>query len=343
MKESSKHITKDIACAKTILNEIRDKDIVHKDELLSKETSVFINDATLSRAIRELARLNVLERRKNGYKVHWDNIGEAHGQLDRYYTRYLADSKIKERLSKNTVFVREEINELLPELTIQQIDKQISELLKAGFIEKYGSLDSRGKYVIASKKEDIYIPNVISKLADMYDDVIICYNTALEYYNLSRYATSRVIYADGEVKSPMNEIFDKKIQKVKLKDSKIGIDFIRDKNFRITDKERTIIDCIRFSKYALGWENVFHAIRRLKNFDENKIIEYLRNFKSSTLTSKIGAIFENYNKYLDLSPRFYSQLQLTKSKTPFRIEREYPGKLNKNWNIYIPENFFDYD
>lgn len=341
-----KNITKDIACAIVIIKELTNrplKYIVSKDNLLSKETFVFIGKTTFNRAIRELIRLRVLERIQNGYKVNYDNIENAVYKLNNYDKNYLSLNEIEDRLKSSTVLTREEINNILPELTIPQIDNLILNLLSSGFLTKYGESSSRGMYVISSKRENIYIPDVLGKLFQIYNDIIICYNTALEYYDLSRYATSRIIYIEGKTRTEKNIIFSKQIKEVRLKNPEIGISFIEKGNIKITDKERTIIDCIRFPKYALGWENIFHAIKRLKSLDEEKLLEYIIKFKTPTLTSKIGVIFENYNSILELSPRFFSSLNLYKSNTPFRLIRGYPGILDKHWNIYIPKNFFKND
>lgn len=344
MKEE-KNITKDIACAKLIISELKKKfhlkDVVGKNELLPEENRIFISDGIFNRAIRELARLDVLTRKGKGYIFNRDQIPNALNKLNSYDSQYVPLNEIERRLERKDILTRDEINNLLPELSIQQIDYVIQQLQERGFISKYRGKKSRGMYVISSREDDIYIPDVIGKLFQVYDNITLCYNTALEYFDLSRYVSSRIVYISGNTSSDINSIFDKKIKEVELKNPEIGIIDINKDQARITDKERTIIDCIRFPKYALGWENVFHALNRVKELDEEKILYYLREFRAPTLTSKVGVILEHYSSELDISPRFLSNLSLYKSSNPFRLLRVIPGKLNKRWNIYIPENFFE--
>lgn len=339
--------TKDIEGALVIIENIKMisdfTGLIRKEELIENPDKD-ITQSAYNRSIRELCRLGVLIQKKVGYDINKSRIKHALEKLKSYNEGYLSLEEVMKRFSSNQFLIRNEINNLLPELSVQKIDNIILQLQERGFIYKYKGRKSRGKYVITSEGDSIYISNVISKISSLYNDIIICYSTALEYHNLSRYANSRIIYISGNTSSEINEIFDKKIKQVRLKNRDLGIENIKENQLKIkiTDIERTLIDCVRHPKYAIGWENVLHAVERLDSINEERILEYLREFRLPTLVSKVGVILEYYSEKLRITSRFLSRLALYKSVSPFRLIRNTPGKLNKNWNIYIPDDFFEH-
>ena len=56
----------------------------------------------------------------------------------------------------------------------------------------------------------------------------------------------------------------------------------------ITDTERTLLDCLHKPKYAEGWENVFHALTKIKRIDDEKIFDYAKVDKYPDKGSNAG-------------------------------------------------------
>lgn len=167
--------------------------LIRKEELI-ENLDKDITQSAYNRSIRELCRLGVLIQKKGGYDINKSRIKHALEKLKSYNEGYISLEEVMKRFSTNQFLIRNEINNLLPELSVQKIDNIILQLQERGFIYKYKGRKSRGKYVITSEGNSIYISNVISKISSLYNDIIICYSTALEYHNLSRYANSRIIY-----------------------------------------------------------------------------------------------------------------------------------------------------
>jgi len=112
------------------------------------------------------------------------------------------------------------------------------------------------------------------------------------------------------------------------------------KNIRInyTDLERTLIDCVQRTKYAGGWENIIYAINRIQKIDEEKIINYLKHFKLPSLNAKIGFLLEANKDRWNISRSGLVMLKQISLSNPINFFRKEPGKLNKEWNLYIPDN-----
>lgn len=342
-KENTNDIKAALQIIELINKDYNKRNHVKKEELLKNQETV-ASKSSYNRALRELVRLGILNRLKEGYKINRQQIKNGITQIKNYNTRYLSNDEIIHRLKSYHFFTRNEINTIIPELSIQQIDNIILNLQNAGYIKKYGGKNTRGKYTTATADKDIFISDIIGKIATLYKDVVFCYSTALEYYNLSRYDNSKIIYIAGKNVPPeLGTIANKKIKNITLPYPETGIaENVYNKiKIKITDFERTLIDCIRYPKYAIGWENIIHALKQIKEIDEEKILKYLLEFQNSSLISKVGLLFDNFAESIPVSKRMLNSMSLYKSQQPTRLIRNLQGKINKTWNIYVPDNFFN--
>ncbi len=66
---------------------------------------------------------------------------------------------------------------------------------------------------------------------------------------------------------------------------------IHGRNVLITDREKTILDCVEKPKYAGTVEELFDALRNAE-FDENKLLSYVLRFNNKTLIKRLGFISE---------------------------------------------------
>ena len=337
--------SKDVVAALNIIDYLiahPDVQKINKEDIVRILSPEMYSKSSFDRAVRELVRQNVLKPKRKSYSILLDSMKDAKNKISCLNKTSLSSDEVKNRLKQHQFLTRFEINDLLPELSITSIDDLIFKLKNEGFIRNLGE-KGRGKYIIGDNREDLYFSDVISKMASVYDDIILRYNSALEYHNLSRYVTTNRLYISGTTIQQIDDLFPKSIENTNLGKLFGTIEVrIDNQSIKVTDLERTILDCIRFPKYALGWENIFFALKRVKDLDEEKILSYLIEYQLPSLSSKVGLLFEHYKKELNLPDSFLGRLSLYKSRTTFRLIRNTPGELNKTWNIYVPANFFNY-
>lgn len=342
---ADKNSSKEIATALIIVDHILTHPDIHKlkkEELIKVLSPAIYSKSSLDRALRELVRQQALKPVHNAYSILNTSWEEIKCKLSDLNKNTIPKSEVIRRLEQHQFLRRTEINDLLPELSVALIDDLVLKLKKEGFIRNLGE-KGRGKFIIGDNREDLYFSDVISKMASVYDEIILRYNSALEYHNLSRYVTTNRLYVSGTTIQQIDDLFPKSIENTSLGKHFGIIEVHIDKqSIKVTDIERTILDCIRFPKYALGWENIFFALKRIKNIDEEKVLNYLIEYQLPSLSSKVGLLFENFKKELNLPDSFLGRLSLYKSRTSFRLIRNTPGELNKTWNIYVPANFFNY-
>jgi predicted transcriptional regulator of viral defense system len=202
----------------------------------------------------------------------------------------------------------------------------------------------RGVYVVAHGKGGAYFTDPISVVQVIYGkNVLFGYGTALFLHGLSRYGRLSEYYVVSSTKRKRLSMGDFAIRFVKTPlPEEIGISTIcyEGRSVRVTDLERTVIDCIHRPKYAQGWENVVHALSRVEGANWRRLIEYVKQYRTPSLVAKVGLILEHFKDQWKVSIAALDSLRPYLPRTPVKFSRGSGGLLNKDWNIFVPEGVF---
>jgi predicted transcriptional regulator of viral defense system len=202
----------------------------------------------------------------------------------------------------------------------------------------------RGVYVVAHGKGGAYVADPIGTVQVLYgENVLFGYGTALFLHGLSRYARLSEYYVVSSAKRKRRAMGDFVIRFVKTPlPEEIGISTIRHgrRSVRVTDLERTVIDCIHRPKYAQGWENVVHALNRVEGANGRRLIEYAKQYRTPSLVAKIGLILEHFGDRWKISGAALDSLRPYLPRTPVKFSRGSGGFINRDWNIFVPEGVF---
>ncbi|MCF0229575.1 MAG: hypothetical protein HUJ76_07800 [Parasporobacterium sp.] len=108
---------------------------------------------------------------------------------------------------------------------------------------------------------------------------------------------------------------------------------------RVTDKERTVIDCIKDMDAISGTEETLANIAAISGLSEEKLLIYLEHYSNRFLYQKTGFILSLHQERLELSDAFFSECRgrIGKSKRYFTKD-EPSGKYDRIWHIIVPEN-----
>jgi len=206
----------------------------------------------------------------------------------------------------------------------------LSRLEKKGWIERI----EKGKYIIiplgAEKGKYTLNEFVIGSL--LVKPYAIAYWSALHFYGLTEQIPNMVYIQTPARKKKQNiEIFGVNYRIVRVKKAKIfGIrkEWIDETEVNITDKEKTIIDCLDKPQYCGG---IVEVAKALKNgeFDKSKLIEYSSRIENSAVIRRLGYLCDLLK--IDVSPpvvdtRNYLYLDPTMPKT---------GVKNARWRLII--------
>ncbi len=168
-------------------------------------------------------------------------------------------------------------------------------------------------------------------------DGYCAYNTALEYYGFARNrAYDEVQMIAGRQTGPV--VIDGVSYKTFVCSYSEGVIETRWKApIRVTDTERTIVDCLDRMELCGGLQEVFSALSRVRYADEDKLAKYLDGYGLKFLYKKAGYLLSV------LSPSFISKdfIELCREKSSSRADDIRPTKgipfiFSKEWNLYVP-------
>lgn len=158
-------------------------------------------------------------------------------------------------------------------------------------------------------------------------DSFISYRSALEYYAKIQ-STSRIMCVSAKRKF---ENFKFKGYSYKYFSNKGDFGISNKKGIRITDKERTVIDCINKPELAGGDEKLVHYLELVGKLNGEKILKYLPNYNSKKLYTKVGFMLKWLNYVFDVDQDVIDYCQSRRARVNY-----YFNENSKN-NILIPQ------
>lgn len=237
-----------------------------------------------------------------------------------------------ERILESKVFSLQDVCKLTG--NINTAKSLIRNLYQSGYIKRvkhnlYAVCNIEYKSVIA----DQYM--IASKIKD---DAYISYHSAFDYYGVKN-QMFYVVYVSSKKRFPNFE-FDG--YDYTFVNSKYDFGIIEKGKVRITDKERTVIDCINRTDLAGGDEELFLCLELMGKLDGEKILEYLKQYNSQKLYAKVGFMLEILNDGFGVDEKIIEECRKNINGGTYYFDDE--TKRNKNkyvskWNLVVPEIF----
>lgn len=181
-------------------------------------------------------------------------------------------------------------------LSTKSLQKVLYRLQQKGAIERI----EKGKYLIiplgAEKGKYTLHEFVIGSL--LVEPYSIAYWSALNYYSLTEQIPTTIFIQTNTKKFNINpKVFGIQYKIIKIKKEKMfGIrkEWIEETKINITDKEKTIIDCLDLPQYAGGIIEVAKALKNNK-FDRKKLENYTQRIGNSGVLRRLGYLCELLN------------------------------------------------
>ncbi len=237
------------------------------------------------------------------------------------------------------LFGLSDAQQVLKENNPEAVRKLLSRLVEKKWLERLEG----GRYLIipleagpeSKWSEETFV--IASQLIDPYT---ISYWSALNYYGYTEQIPHTVFISSTKRKSKSEtEVLGIPYKFITLSSPKyFGLTkiWIADKQITITDKEKTIIDCLDHPEYCGG---IIEAAKGLFNthqdkIDFDKITKYAQKMKNKTIFKRLGYLSEIldlplkkqqsiWNKNISTG---YPLLDPTQSKT---------GKFDTRWNLRV--------
>ncbi|MCD8295585.1 MAG: hypothetical protein LUE27_10145 [Clostridia bacterium] len=218
---------------------------------------------------------------------------------------------------------RTALKELLEDHRIEQLKKGM-----------YATVDPMYDDVFASAEE----------IGSALQERIYCaYHTAMAFYGLATqvYFIVQMASPDGASKCTVNETeywtygnphMDGVVEV--LRHSAV---------VRVTDLERTVVDCMDRVDLAGGMEELRMALRGISFCNEEKLLKYLQMYNKKILYKKAGFLFSRI-KPVYLSQHFYDVCKehMSSRRDDIRGFKGAPyrdGEWNEEWRVYAANEF----
>ncbi len=244
-------------------------------------------------------------------------------------------NKLIEQLARKDNIIHFDEAVKITDLSRESLRVVFTRLEKAGILERI----EKGKYLVipigAEKGKYTLNEFVIGASLLNTNNYSISYWSALHHYGLTEQIPNVVFIQTDERKKKTNiKVFGVNYKIIRVNKDKIfGIQklWFQNKAINITDKEKTIIDCLDKPQYCGGLIEVFKALNNIKDekYSKEKLIDYALKMNNSGITRRLGYICEYVGININIpKPKTRNYLYLD----PTMPKR---GKPNAKWRLII--------
>jgi predicted transcriptional regulator of viral defense system len=241
------------------------------------------------------------------------------------------------KMGAKVTFSIEEARQVLGHKAEDPTRQFLEKLQRKGWIQRI----KRGQYVVIPLSSgESRTPQLHEFLVAMeiVSPAAIAYWSALNHHGMTEQLPRTVFVATNHpVRHPPKEALGITFKIISLRPSKFfGIvrDWIDERSFWITDKEKTIIDGLDLPKYMGGVGEIAKALAKAWNeLDEAKLRDYAVKIGNSAVTKRLGFLMETSGVGDPEALRKASSLAQGFSPLDPTLPRQ--GKHNRRWNLLI--------
>ncbi len=185
----------------------------------------------------------------------------------------------------------------------------------------------------------------------MAPDAVLAYGTALVVHGLSQVLFEDVVFATWTKTRPL-EFDGRRFIPVRPRAELLGVGEHQGwsaavdrgpHEVRVTTRERTVVDVLDRPELAAGPAEVWRALTALPHLEFEELLAYTRLLSRPTVAAKLGLLLERRKAELDVPERVLSELERLVPHAPFYWKRGVRGRLERRWNVIVPEALFSDD
>ncbi len=242
------------------------------------------------------------------------------------------EQKIYSELYSERVVTTEDVKNILK--NDQRAADYMNNLRKKGYFKQI----RKGLYAIASPdmvKEDDFRPDKFLIASKLKDEYYISHHTALEIHGLAQTVHNRVYITS---KKPGRSFTYKNIEyNILTTKHYFGMEKRQHMNssISVSDRERTILDCIRNLKYAGGLEEVMKSYENLPSIRWDDLLDYLERINEKSLYQKTGFVLDKLDQTIpdDIQEKFLSKV----GKKTYYLDKDKESFYVEKWNLMVPK------
>ena len=200
----------------------------------------------------------------------------------------------------------------------------------------------RDLYVVTDLASKVSLATKFEVSGHITPSSYLSYHAALEYHGLANQIFYELYISSKEV---FNGFYYEGISYTFCKSkSNIGVvNPVTDPLVRVTDLERTILDCIDHIDFSGGLEELVQCFAIITYVNEDKLSNYLSHFNKQVLFQKVGFILSYFQKEMRLSDVFFERCKSKIGKsTRYLTEKQESDTYFKEWKLCAPQNILSF-
>lgn len=207
--------------------------------------------------------------------------------------------------------------------------------------------------LVKSIKKNLYVCNDIENripVADKFKigssitkDAYVSHHSALEFHGVGHQLFFEIYVSSGSVFKPFKyDGITYRYVASKFEDGVVT--YNTNRGVRVTNLERTVIDCIKDLGKAGGIEELLQCLRLITFLDSEKMIQYLKLYNIQFLYQKAGFLLKHFQDELKLPYSFFDfcHKNIVKSKRYLTDKDEKDLIYNSEWRLFVPENLMTF-
>jgi len=211
-------------------------------------------------------------------------------------------------------------------ISIKQTNEALHKLIRNNDIRQL----ERGKYCRHNFADENVIGCFITKNGG------IAYWSAMNFHGLTEQIPN-VVYVQTTQAKMNKSIFGVRYKFIKVKNEKLGgfkTMGYGNHQFKITDVEKTIVDCFDLPQYGGGYNEIVKAFSRA-DLRPQKMVKYCKVINNIAVVKRLGYLCELLKKpKMDYFLR-YAQSVRNEKYNLFESDGEKNGKTNRRWRLIL--------
>ncbi|MCP3931967.1 MAG: hypothetical protein GY705_23075 [Bacteroidetes bacterium] len=212
------------------------------------------------------------------------------------------------------------------EIDLRDWKSTLRQLRKIGYLQ----LIEKGKYCRHYFRNEHVISNYL------VSDGVVAYWSALNLHGMTEQFTNTVFVQTTKLKKE-KRVFGVSYKFIKVLARKMtGMELrgFGNHQFRITDKEKTIVDCFDLPQYSGGYERLFVSLAE-ESLDQDKLITYSQAIDNIAATKRLAFLMELFKKPNMESFLEYALGIVNKKYSLFHPFLQEKGKFNNKWRLRL--------
>lgn len=237
-------------------------------------------------------------------------------------------------LLKKPVFTMEDVLAFYSH--INSCRKAVKNLVDQGMVLKI----RQNLYTCISGETGEPVANRFQIASSITKTSYVSHHSAMEYYGVTDQVYYEVyVSSDTEFKSFDFEGYTYRFIRPKISSGIMTPQYSG--GIHVTDKERTILDCIKDMDRIAGLEEVISNIDSISGIKEEPLIEYLKLYNNQFLYQKTGYLLSRMPGKSGLSDFFFDLCKEKAGKSTRYLSSDYKkGRFCSEWNLVIPDMMF---